>query len=90
MALLGGLLGRLLWLSGLRRGRHAPGTQAMDQDRALEVYGDYPRRRRARARSAWGGEGAGSRVALRGRGNAPASPQDRRAGGNTVICGGIR
>ncbi|KAM7151529.1 cytosolic iron-sulfur assembly component 2A [Macrochelys suwanniensis] len=38
MSLVSGLLGRVLWLSGLRSGYHARGSPAMEQDRALEVY----------------------------------------------------
>ncbi|XP_048723420.1 cytosolic iron-sulfur assembly component 2A isoform X2 [Caretta caretta] len=38
MSLVAGLLGRVLWLSGLRSGDHAQGSQAMEQDKALEVY----------------------------------------------------
>lgn len=58
LGLLSHTLSRVLRYSGLRRGCHAPRSQAMEQDKALEVYGD--------CRGAVGG----SRVVpwLRGRG----------------------
>lgn len=40
LGLLSHTLNRVLWYSGLRRGCHAPRNQAMEQDKALEVYGD--------------------------------------------------
>lgn len=40
LGLLSHTLSRVLWYSGLRRGCHAPRNQAMEQDKALEVYGD--------------------------------------------------
>lgn len=40
LGLLSHTLGRVLRYSGLRRGCHAPRRQAMEQDKALEVYGD--------------------------------------------------
>lgn len=57
MSLVAGLLGRVLWLSGLRSGDHAQGSQAMEQDKALEVYGDYLSRRGERGVSAPGAGG---------------------------------
>ncbi|KAK4821449.1 hypothetical protein QYF61_020663 [Mycteria americana] len=41
LGLLSHTLNRVLWYSGLRRGCHAPRNQAMEQDKALEVYGDW-------------------------------------------------
>ncbi|XP_054071524.1 cytosolic iron-sulfur assembly component 2A isoform X2 [Rissa tridactyla] len=38
LGLLSHTLSRVLWYSGLRRGCHAPRSQAMEQDKALEVY----------------------------------------------------
>ncbi|CAM9410361.1 unnamed protein product [Bubo scandiacus] len=38
LGLLSHTLSRVLWYSGLRRGCHAPRNQAMEQDKALEVY----------------------------------------------------
>ncbi|KAM6387879.1 cytosolic iron-sulfur assembly component 2A [Haliaeetus albicilla] len=38
LGLLSHTLNRVLWYSGLRRGCHAPRNQAMEQDKALEVY----------------------------------------------------
>ncbi|XP_068814169.1 cytosolic iron-sulfur assembly component 2A isoform X2 [Struthio camelus] len=38
LGLLSHTLGRVLWYSGLHRGCHAPRKQAMEQDKALEVY----------------------------------------------------
>ncbi|KAM7102632.1 cytosolic iron-sulfur assembly component 2A isoform 2-T2 [Ciconia maguari] len=38
LGLLSHTLNRVLWYSGLRRGCHAPQNQAMEQDKALEVY----------------------------------------------------
>lgn len=40
LGLLSHTLSRVLRYSGLRRGCHAPRGQAMEQDKALEVYGD--------------------------------------------------
>jgi len=45
LGLLSHTLSRVLRYSGLRRGCHDPRNQAMEQDKALEVYGE---RRRVR------------------------------------------
>lgn len=71
LGLLSHTLGRVLRYSGLRRGCHAPRRQAMEQDKALEVYGDCPgpgregqgsllgeaRGEGPRGEGAWGGGG---------------------------------
>lgn len=51
LGLLSHTLSRVLRYSGLRRGCHAPPRRAMEQDKALEVYGDW--------RSCSGPRGAG-------------------------------
>jgi len=60
LGLLSHTLSRVLRYSGLRRGCHAPRRRAMEQDKALEVYGDCG----GAARAARGGTRAGLEAAL--------------------------